>query len=60
METYEILWKPKENLGKLWKIEGLLGAVNGLTQAVAIPKSVQKHVKKLTKPCDLYDQNRAA
>ena len=45
METYEILWKPKENLGKLGKVNGLIGAVNPSTRAVAIPKSVQKLMK---------------
>ena len=60
METHEILWNLEENIGKLLKINGLIGAVNGLTQAVAIPKSVQKHVKKLAKSYDLPDQNRAA
>ena len=45
METYKILWKPKENLGNLWTNNGLIGAVSGLTWAVAIPTGVQKHMK---------------
>ena len=42
--------KTKENLGKREKIKGLLGAVNGLSQAVAIPKSVQKQMKNCQNP----------
>ena len=45
METYEISWKPKENSGKLGKVNCLIGAVNPSTRAVAIPKSAQKHMK---------------
>ena len=42
METYER--KLEENMGNQWKVKGLIGAVNGLTSAVAT-KSVQKHMK---------------